>query len=162
MKAKELPPVERLRELFEYSDGLLIHKLTRSKAVAGQPVGRMMRNGYITTTVDNHRFLVHRIVWKLIHGTEPGQVLDHLNGDRADNCIENLREVTPQQNTFNARSKANKTGFKGVYASGSRFVAMLRIDGKNRYLGTFFTPEEAHHAYCFAAEQQYGEFFNAG
>jgi len=90
--------------------------------------------------------------------------VDHIDGDRLNCRLSNLRPATRTQNLGNMRiSKRNKSGFKGVsLAKGRLWRAEIYIDRKCKYLGAFATPELAHEAYKAAAREKYGEFFNPG
>lgn len=86
---------------------------------------------------------------------------DHVNGNGLDNTRSNLREATPLQNKWNAKTRSDsKTGFKGVSSrrGGRGFIARIVTDGKRRTLGWFHSAEEAAHAYDAAARELYGEF----
>lgn len=87
--------------------------------------------------------------------------VDHISGDGLDNRRSNLRLVTPSQNQRNQRiSKANKTGFKGVYATpcGRKWRATIKVSGKSIGLGTYSSPERAHQAYIAASARLHGEY----
>ena len=126
----------------------------------GDPAGYLDDTGYIRVRIEGVSFSAHRLAFLFMTGREPGQAVDHINHDPTDNRWCNLRECTLAQNSGNAKlRKDNKTGFKGVRKSKSgKYVASMRYNGKSVHLGTFCTPEEAHQAYCKAAEDQYGEF----
>lgn len=98
----------------------------------------------------------------LVLGDVPnGKIIDHINGDRKDNRVHNLRLVTKQQNLQNrAVSSANKSGYKGVFANRNRkrWCARITIDGKGMSLGTFDTKEQAALAYNAAASKHFGEY----
>lgn len=102
--------------------------------------------GYRTGSILSHSYLAHRVAWAIVHAEWPGEI-DHINGDRADNRIANLRNVTRQENLRNAKLPVtNTSGRIGVYASGSAkkpFSAGIRVDGKKIHLGHFSTVEEA-------------------
>lgn len=91
--------------------------------------------------------------------------VDHANGNALDCRLENLREATRSQNTFNARRRSdNKSGFKGVsfVRKRQRWRAEIKLRGLTQFLGEFDTPELAHKAYINAAAAFAGEFANAG
>jgi hypothetical protein len=96
---------------------------------------------------------MHRIIL-------PGQhLVDHKDGDGLNNQRDNLRACTRSQNAANAGPQRNNTsGYKGVSFQGGRWVAQTKIDGKNRRLGSFSTPEEASKAYLAAIMERHGEF----
>jgi hypothetical protein len=142
---RSLPTQERLRALFSYQDGQLFWKTGSGKAMAGDPVGHLTRQGYIKTGLDYAEYQVHRLVWKWHYGTEP-DVLDHVNGIRHDNRIENLEPVTNRENInrgFDRRSELPR----GVRKVREKYQARIYADGKRLYLGLYGTIEEAAAAY---------------
>lgn len=99
---------------------------------------------------------------RLIMGDIPtGLFVDHINGDTSDNRRENLRLVTPLQSAQNTtKHKDNTSGYKGVSKTyDGKWCAIIHVDGKNKYLGRFLTPEEAYAAYCEAGRKYRGEYF---
>lgn len=88
--------------------------------------------------------LAHRVAWAIHYGEWPAHHIDHINGNRSDNRIENLRDVRQAVNNRNAkRRKDNSSGFAGVYKYKNRWIAHLRIDGRQEVIGRFDTAEEA-------------------
>jgi hypothetical protein len=88
--------------------------------------------------------------------------IDHVNGDPADNRLENLRLATHQQNLCNKRRGRNNSGLKGVYLRpNGKFTASVAFNQRSFYLGCFDTAGEAHAAYAFAAARLHGEFARA-
>ncbi|KWN80831.1 hypothetical protein WM24_23635 [Burkholderia ubonensis] len=111
--------------------------------------------------VDGQRktILMHREVMRLMPGDK--RVVDHINGNRSDNRKSNLRICTNAENQRNrGKNKNNTSGFKGVtFHKFSRlWKAMIKVDGKDIFLGYYRTPEEAHEAYCSGAEKYHGRF----
>ena len=110
-------------------------------------------NGYLRVNLDGKKYYVHRLAWFYVHGVLPNGQIDHINGDRSDNRIANLREATNKQNQENRRGRPghNTTGFLGVsnYSrhGGKRFVAQICSNYRHIYIGTYDTPEEAYQAY---------------
>jgi hypothetical protein len=109
----------------------------------------------------------HEYMHRSILGLEFGirRAVDHINGDKLDNRRENIRECAQAENCRNrGRTKENKSGFKGVHwdATKRKWQATIRLGGKSKYLGRFDLPEDAHKAYCNAANQLHGEFANYG
>ena len=154
--------LERLREVLSYDPdtGLLTWRQTLSRrAVAGKVAGSLDNNGYIVVRIDRRIYKSHRLAWLLMMGAWPRATIDHINGAPADNRWENLREATYSQNNANRpKAKKSREGLKGVYPNGRKWVAHFR----NKYIGTFDTPEEASAAYVSAAKAQFGDFFNGG
>ena len=102
-----------------------------------------------------------RLAWFFAHGESPDRLIDHINGDRDDNRIANLRPATYLQNSANQKGWSRLDLPKGVSRIKSRkkpYCAKLRIGGAIRYVGYFATAEEAHAAYCRAAVEHFGEF----
>jgi hypothetical protein len=92
-------------------------------------------------------------------GKWPDEHIDHADANRINNRFSNLRAATRAQNMANSKAKNNtRSGFKGVCASRRKWVASIGVDGKKVHLGHFGSPEEAHKAYCQAAERYYGTF----
>lgn len=73
---------------------------TRNVNRIGKIAGRDNGSGYLKVGIDGKRFRVHRLIWKLVHGTEP-RIIDHINHNRSDNRIENLRDVSHAENMQN-------------------------------------------------------------
>lgn len=146
---------ERLKELFDYQDGQLIRKTNRGRGGegnrwrAGTILGSKLDYGYYGASVDFKSYKLHRLVWLWHKGYLPKLQIDHIDGNPSNNAIENLREVTPSQNMQNQRRPrvTNKLGYQGVYKVKNKFRATLTTNGKNKHLGYFHTPEEAHAAY---------------
>ena len=117
---------------------------------------------YIGMSIDNRAYPCHRLAWLYVYGSFPDGYLDHINGDRHDNRIANLRPATRSQNHGNSRRPRNNTsGFKGVIKFRTKWLAQITKNNRNIYLGTFNTPEAAHAAYCEAAQKLFGEFARA-
>lgn len=154
------PPIERLHQLLTYdaSTGDLIW-LQREGAkkfnsnFAGKPAGYLCR-GYITIKLDGANYRAHRVVYAMFHGVWPENQIDHIDGDRSNNLISNLRDVTQQINIQNQRRphKNNKTGYLGVkLCDGAKgFAAQITVNGVARELGRFSDPSEAHQVYIKA------------
>lgn len=129
---------------------------TKKGAVAGT-----LCLGYVKISINKTIIPAHRIAWAMTHGCWPFGEIDHINGNRSDNRICNLRESTHQQNCMNrAKAKNNTSGYKGVswHSGAQKWQAHLSIGGKGIYLGLFDTPQRAHQAYKEAASLAYGVF----
>jgi len=87
-------------------------------------------------------------------GEWPSEI-DHINGDKSDNSYRNLREVSRGENMQNKRKahRNNKTGFLGVAREAGKYRARIRVCGKNRSLGMYDTPQQAHQAYLAAKRE---------
>lgn len=104
----------------------------------------------------------HRIAWALHYGQWPAEDIDHINGDKADNRISNLRQCTRRQNKYNSKVRADSgVGLKGVTRRRRKhlpYSAQIVAQGVRYYLGSFATAEEAHAAYGEAAKRLHGRF----
>jgi hypothetical protein len=155
---------EELRDLFDYDHktGNLIWRIHRNshagKIKPGDVAGTPGSNGYLVIGVNRMRYAAHRLVWLWHHGALPRHQLDHINGIRSDNRIENLREATAGENRQNMKDRANNTGLRGVYFNSrpgrvKRYSASIAVNGKSRCLGYFLTKDEAHVAYLKAKSE---------
>jgi hypothetical protein len=136
-----------VRSRFDYDadTGKFFHRFGRC---AGQQAGGNDGQGYIALVMGPYRVKAHRAAWAYCYGNLPDGPIDHINGDRKDNRISNLRIATPKANRENqhrARSDS-ATGLLGVLVRGTRFVAVIKVDGRKQYHGTFGSPQEAHAA----------------
>lgn len=121
-------------------------------------------HGYSRGPVFSKTYTAHQVAWALHYGEWPAQAIDHINGDRTDNRIANLRCVTVAENARNQRLRAdNSSGTAGVRPSrwASRWEAHITHDYRRIHLGTFNTKEEAVAARK-AAEAKYGFHPNHG
>ena len=111
-------------------------------------------NGYRTVKINYQKYGEHRLVWFFHNGAWPTAQIDHINGVRDDNRIENLREVTSGQNAQNIRApqKNGRSGYLGVAWRGAlgKWRALIQVNGKRKELGCFDDPREAHAAYISA------------
>ena len=117
---------------------------------------------YRLVVVDRVLFLEHRIIWKIVTGEDPGDEIDHEDGDGLNNKWDNLRQATHAQNMHNNGGWRGRDLPKGVTRMRGRFQAQITLDYKVMALGTFDTPEEAHNAYCEAANRLHGRFASHG
>jgi hypothetical protein len=105
--------------------------------------------------------MAHRLAWLYVHGKYPTDAIDHVNRERDDNRISNLRECQNWQNSANRSMRAdNSSGIRGVHFSKKKkkWVAMIGDKGSRKYLGIYESKESAHQAYKAASETLYGEF----
>lgn len=145
------PSQERLNELFEYRDGKLYNKTNRANnARMGMESGGKTADGYIAVRIAGKLHRTHRLIWIMHNGDIPEKkFIDHRNGIRDDNRIENLRVVNHQQNHFN-RTKAKGYSWQ---KSIQKWRAYLTVDGERKHLGYFVKEEDARKAYLVAKEK---------
>jgi hypothetical protein len=147
--------IEQLRAVISYvpDEGKFIR--SSGKEAKGTSNGK----GYLLIKVLGKLYRAHRLAWILHYGNVP-TIIDHINNNKEDNRIANLRIATATQNKANTQLQANNTiGFKGVSrAKNNRFCAQIGHGYKRYYLGTFDTAKQAHCAYRGAAIILFGEF----
>lgn len=141
---------ERVKELLEYREGDLFWRVKRPRRRAGDRAGSVSPLGYRQVTLDGRTHPIHRVVWVYHRGPIPeGMTVDHINKNKSDNRIENLRLLSFGDNvraaTATPRSD-NTTGFPGVVKCGAKYRARIRHEGVTHHLGYFGTAEEAHKA----------------
>ena len=137
------------------------HRDRWNQRYAGTAAGDASSPDRLAVSLNTHAYCVHRLIWLLVTGKWPTHYIDHKDGNPHNNRWNNLREATPRQNQANIRrNKNNKSGFKGVSwnAKNKNWRAQIKDSITNRYLGSFSAREEAHAAYCKAAEELRGEF----
>ena len=159
---KPLPPIEELKELFHYEPdtGLFRWKFSRGGAEANSVAGSLHSKGYIDVTINEKHFKAHRLAWALYYNQDPGGMqIDHIDKNKSNNKITNLRLASHRGNKANSGPKKNnKLGVKGIYYKNDKFRATIKKNGKTCHLGYYDTIEEASDVYCAAAEELYGEF----
>lgn len=148
--------IARLRLVVAYdaATGALTWATDGRHRRAGAVAGHVSMLGYHVVNVPGYRTLkAHRVAWALTHGEWPSAPIDHINGDKRDNRLCNLRLVDGFVNAQNLRRPHvdNSTGLLGVTrARNGRFRAKLKADGRYLHIGIFPTADEAHCAYLAA------------
>lgn len=108
--------------------------------------GSMNDQGYVIIRINNIRYRAHRLAWLCVYGHFPINEIDHINGVRSDNRIENLRDVTRKENKKNVgKYKTNTSGVNGVrwYEPLSKWHAQIQIDNHKIHLGYFENLKDA-------------------
>jgi len=118
-----------------------ITDINRNKIVKSKNAG-----GYLTLHFKGKNYYVHRMGWALTHNYFPNSAIDHINGNRADNRICNLRLVTSSENAHNRRNTMGYTKPKQT----KKWSASIVVNKKRKHLGYFDTKEMAHFAYLEA------------
>lgn len=141
--------LERLREVLSYdeSSGEFTRKIaTARRSKVGEIAGSINAEGYRYIRIDGGNYKANRLAVFYVSGEWPSGQVDHINGKKADDRIENLRVCSPAENSQNRASP------KGAYkaSKGNRFVSFVTTNGKRSYLGKFATEEEARAAYSSA------------
>ena len=157
-------PLAVAKEWFSYDQktGNLIWRRSSKSITKGKIAGTVKSRGYRIVNFRGKSYPVHRIVWLLCTGQDPyPHCVDHVNGDRADNCFENLRLATVAENTRNQKlHPKNTSGYKGVsyIKRTGKWDARIKKEYKQYCLGVYSTKEEAYAAYCKAAQALHGDF----
>lgn len=163
--AKELPTQEELRRIFDYNfeTGELIWRYREeldsqwNGRMAGKRAGTNHRQGYRCVEINNIKYQAHRVIWKLAYGEIPEYMMvDHINGSKADNRLENLRLVTNRENQYNRSCDIGRQ-YKGVYKIRNRWKAEITTAEGRKYLGVHATPELAALEYDKAARKYFGD-----
>lgn len=155
---------EIAKSLFDYQDGFLLWKKSVGTIKAGKKVESVSNRGYVVVQVGGKRYLAHRVIWMLLNGRMP-EMVDHIDGNKQNNLIENLREVDNTLNHWNERKRStNNSGHKGVWwhKQSKRWEAACRVNGKQITIGRFERIEDAVEAVKKFREQQHGEYANHG
>lgn len=158
-QARQALTVARLRELLHYDpeSGSLTWLVTRGKCKAGDVVSCREPRGYIVAGIEGRRYYAHRVAWALAHGEWAPEVVDHINGDRGDNRLSNLRAVAIKVNAQNRHVPAarSKTQVLGVRIYKGRFRAQISINGASVFLGDFADVGSAQAAYLAAKRKHH-------
>lgn len=161
--------VSVLRNLVEYQPetGLIVWRERRgddhwNRRYAGAcALNSSDGRGYKQGLLLGRKVLAHRAAWALFYGQWPSGEIDHIDGDRSNNRICNLRIATKSQNQCNSKKSArNNSGFKGVHWNTRKnmWQAQIMLNKRQHNLGYFETAKDAHAAYAAASERMHGEF----
>lgn len=155
--------IERLKALFYYKDGKLYNRVSRGSAKRDTEAGYVAEDGYRRVRVDGKYFYIHRLIWWLLTGKEVPEDLfiDHIDGNRLNNLITNLRLATALENQYNkARQDNGTSSYKGVWFDKAKDVwkASIRFKEKRHYIGQFSSELDAALAYDEYARRIQGEF----
>ena len=173
MAEKTYPAIEALRARFDYqADGNLVwrsrplntFKTPRAMATwnsryAGTVAGAIDGKGYLQIAVDGQLYRGHRLIWAVVTGAHPVNLIDHKDGDKTNNRIENLREATRQHNSVNS-AMAQGAGRRGTYFVQrlGKYAAQIKADGQWFWLGLHDTEDAAFEAYRSMHEIFWGEY----
>ena len=131
---------EQLKELVEYKNGQLVAKVKwADKIVIGSPLGGYNKDGYINVSIQKKRYYVHRLIFLYHYGFLP-ETVDHIDGDKGNNKIENLRPASLHQNNYNVKTpKSNKSGVKNVHwnKKNNNWNVTMAANNKSMYFGSF-------------------------
>jgi len=151
---------ERVLELFKYEDG----KLFRRSDNKEMGIYSTKHHRYARIVIDGKDHKLHRIIFLYHHGYLP-DIIDHINGDRYDNRIENLREANTHQNRQNSRIySTSKSGVKNVYweQGCKKWRVTFTINYKRKTFGYYTDLEEAKQVATSMRDKYFKEFANHG
>ena len=153
---------ELLVEMFDYKDGQLFWKVMPGcrSDIVGKKAGSKNESGYERIKVLGKLRMTHRLVFLMHHGYTPFEI-DHIDGNRLNNRIENLREVTKFQNCWNRGTpKSNTSGIKGVcwHKKAKAWYVQLQVKKKMKYLGIYDDIELAELVVQEARSLYHGEY----
>lgn len=166
MKPNPIPSQEYLKRVFTYDfiSGSLIRVMKNSKNNSRNGMGVagcVSSKGYRIIKLDGNAYKAHRLIYAYHHGScFDDMQIDHIDRNKQNNRIENLRLATNGQNQCNTVNayKNSHSGVKGIRFNGSSYVARIALGGVRKCLGSFPTQELAFTAYQQAAQQHRGEF----
>jgi hypothetical protein len=166
VRINDIPSLEELQKILDYDPktGVFLAKVGgKAGWKIGEPVGTWDR-GYLRIIVNGKYYAAHRLAWKLFYGDiSKLQQIDHIDGNRSNNAISNLRLANHNQNCQNIKPpKSNTSGFKGVHwnRQSGKWRAQIRYQTKRYFLGEFLSRETAYLAYCEASKKLHREFSN--
>lgn len=150
LKQEELTP-EFVRDWLEYhpeTGEFFLRRKTHSRDNTrnlSDALGYTDGRGYVHFSFFGRKYKAHRMAWFYTFGKWPAAAIDHINGDRTDNRLNNLREATILENSFNRHARTSKTGYRGVYEDKNNegIVVGYYAQFNKEYLGYFSTPEAA-------------------
>jgi len=146
---KALPDAEALRAHFRYDPDTGV--ITGPRGTSGH----VNAVGYVVVKHKGRPYLAHRVIWKIVHGVDP-LIVDHINENRSDNRIVNLRSCRHRDNLAYAKTPDRKDGLPtGVRKRPSgRYEARYKVGRKYTNIGTFGTAQEAEHARAEAMKKE--------
>lgn len=155
MQKNDLKPQDALDLLtYDGDTGKFFWRSNRGQARTGVEAGAVRKNGYRIIVINKFQYLAHRLSWLVCFGGWPDGNVDHIDGNRLNNCIGNLRIATHGQNIQNQHKAhaRNKSGLLGVSWSKShkKWRASIMVNGKPHYLGRHQSKEFAHQVYLEA------------
>lgn len=156
---------EYLKSILDYNQntGIFTWKVNKSKRSNIGNVAGWLDGGYTKIEIDNKPYKAHRLAWLYVYGEMPKHLIDHINNDRSNNKISNLREATYQENNENYKTpKTNKSGVKNVswYKQLNKWVVSISIKGVKKTIGYFDDLEFAELVAIEARNKYRMEFAN--
>jgi hypothetical protein len=150
---------------YDFDTGIFTWKVNKSKRTKIGDVAGWLYNGYREIEINNQKYKAHRLAWLYVNGEMPKNLIDHIDGNRSNNKISNLREATYQANSENYKTpKTNKSGVKNVswYKGLNKWVVSINIKKTKKTIGYFEDLELAELVAVEARNKYRGEFANHG
>jgi len=165
MKFKHIN-IDYVKSILDYNKdtGIITWKIGNGKrAVQGNEAGYITDEGYRAIGINGKYIKSHRIAWAMHYGFQPDFQIDHINGIKNDNRIINIRLATQSQNKSNVNAPiTNTSGVKGVVKRNGRYIAQIKHNQKNIYIGTFDNISDAEKARIEVEKKLFGEFSRCG
>lgn len=158
--------IDDLKQAFSYDPetGLVTRRIAVSQFTIGTVAGSVNAAGYVDIVFRGKRLRGHRVAFALMTGAWPSNILDHVNGDRADNRWKNLRECSQSDNAKNRTvNTKGRSGVRGVRYNGKSsktrpWEVLIKHNYKQIYIGRYATKEEAIAARYAASAKYHGDF----
>lgn len=153
--------LKELKDILDYLPETGAFVWRRTGAIAGYSDS----HGYWCVNINKRRYLAHRLAWLFTYGEWPVGILDHVDRDKRNNAIANLRQATKSQNAANSKVRwTNTLGVKGVSVcpKTGKYRARIRVNGKEVHLGLFDSVSAASDAYRKRAGVEFGAFHSSG
>lgn len=156
---------EYLKSILDYDldTGIFTWKINKAKRTKIGDIAGWLDNGYREIEINDKKYKAHRLAWLYVYGEMPKKLIDHIDNNRSNNKISNLREATYQTNNENYRTpKTNKSGIKNVswYKSLNKWVVGISIKKTKKTIGYFDDLELAELVAVEARNKYRGEFAN--
>lgn len=148
---------QRLREILDYDQrtGVFTWKVMLAHRRKPGDIAGNLTHGYVEIGINNSSYRAHRLAWLHFYGEWPTGQIDHIDGDRSNNAISNLRDVTNQKNSQNRHGVSDgkiTSEYLGVTwnAANNCWMAQIKAGNKNQYIGQYATEYDAHVAYLYS------------
>ena len=164
---KKLPPLDELRRVLDYNPatGIFTWLVSRGRAPAGTEAGFTDNKGYRVITVNWRHYFAHRLAWVFSTGENPTLQIDHIDMNKSNNRMSNLREATSAENKYNVSiPERNTSGIKGVSwdKKSQKWKAQIQVRRIYHHLGFFRSIEDAAEVVKAARSRLHGDFANHG
>ena len=155
---------EELKEVLKYSpeEGIFIWLNSKGSCRKGAMAGSVHKTGYHRVVINRKSYLLHRLAWMYTYGEFPKNFIDHIDGNKSNNRLSNLRVCSQSENMQNSKLRLDNTsGFKGVsqISQTGKWQVNASLQGKITFLGQYVDKEEAINTYKAFCLEHHGEFY---